>query len=230
MSCGFKYDVRNLENFHPTTQKSKNVIPMGYFCQKYMSFELKKIQRSYLSSHWTVMQNLNKHWPCGLKSGMRNWLNFYWSTQKSENGTMMGCFCPKHTLFQLENFRGIMCHDTEGCCEVQTKTDLWLEKWHKKFGSFSCKQLKVWKFALWLDPFVHSIPIFRWKSTEELCLMTLKSDAKFEEKPTLGSKNDMRTLVNFNASSGKSRNFYFDVLLLPIAYEVSVWKVQKYYL
>ena len=54
--------------------------------------------------------------------------------------------------------------------------------------------------------------------------MTLKSDAKFEEKPTLGSKNDMRNLVNFNASSGKSENLHFDVLLLPIAYKVSAKK------
>ena len=37
--------------------------------------------------------------------------------------------------------------------------------------------------------------------------MTLKSDAKFQEKRTLGSENDMRNLVNFNASSGKSGNF-----------------------
>ena len=29
---------------------------------------------------------------------------------------------------------------------------------------------------------------FRWKIIEELCLMTLKSDAKFEEKLALGSK------------------------------------------
>ena len=34
--------------------------------------------------------------------------------------------------------------------------------------------------------------------------MTLKSDAKFEEKLALGSKNDMRNLVDFNGSSGKS--------------------------
>ena len=52
-------------------------------------------------------------------------------------------------------------------------------------------------------------------------LMTLKSDAKFEEKLTLGSKNDMGNLLNFNASSGKSRNLHFDVLLLPIARKVS---------
>ena len=34
--------------------------------------------------------------------------------------------------------------------------------------------------------------------------MTLKSDAKFEEKLTLGSKNDMKYLVNFSTGSGKS--------------------------
>ena len=42
--------------------------------------------------------------------------------------------------------------------------------------------------------------------TEEWC--------KFEEKVTLVSKNDVRNLVNFNASSGKSGNFHFDVVLL----------------
>ena len=44
--------------------------------------------------------------------------------------------------------------------------------------------------------------------------MKLKSDAKFEEKLTLGSKYDMRNLVNFNANSGKYGNLRFDVLLL----------------
>ena len=57
--------------------------------------------------------------------------------------------------------------------------------------------------------------------------MTLKNDAKFEEKLTLGSKNDMRNLVDFNASSGKSENLHFDVLLLPVAYKVSAKKVEE---
>ena len=39
--------------------------------------------------------------------------------------------------------------------------------------------------------------------------MTLKNDAKFEEKLALGSKNDMSNLMNFNASSGKSGNFFW---------------------
>ena len=48
--------------------------------------------------------------------------------------------------------------------------------------------------------------------------MTLMSDAKFEEKFALGSKNDMTNLVNFNMNSGKSENLHFNVLLLLIAY------------
>ena len=60
--------------------------------------------------------------------------------------------------------------------------------------------------------------------------MTLMSDAKFEEKLALGSKNDMTNLVNFNASKDKSENLHFDVLLLSIAYKVSAKKVQKSYL
>ena len=36
------------------------------------------------------------------------------------------------------------------------------------------------------------------KSTEELCLMALKIDAKFEGKLTWAFKNDMRNLENFH--------------------------------
>ena len=43
--------------------------------------------------------------------------------------------------------------------------------------------------------------------------MILKSDAELDEKHTLVSKNDMRNLVNFNASSRKSENVDFDGLL-----------------
>ena len=59
--------------------------------------------------------------------------------------------------------------------------------------------------------------------------MTLKSDAKFEEKLTPGSKNDMRNLVNFNTSSGKFENLHLDVLFLSKVYYVWAKKVQRNY-
>ena len=48
--------------------------------------------------------------------------------------------------------------------------------------------------------------------------------AKFEEKLTLGSKNDMRNLMNFDVRSGKSESLHFDMLLFPIEYKFSATK------
>ena len=45
------------------------------------------------------------------------------------------------------------------------------------------------------------------KFTEELCVMTMKNDAKFEEELTCHFKTDMRNLTNFNSSTRKSKNF-----------------------
>ena len=50
--------------------------------------------------------------------------------------------------------------------------------------------------------------------------MTLKSDSKFEKKLTLGSNNNMRNFVNFNAGSSKSENLHFDVKRLSKVYYV----------
>ena len=57
--------------------------------------------------------------------------------------------------------------------------------------------------------------------------MTLKEDTKSEEKLTLGSKNNIRNLVNFNASSSKSESLHFVVLLLLKVYYAWVKKVQR---
>ena len=42
LTFGFKYDMRNLVNFHPTTQISENFTLMGSFCPTCIRFKLKK--------------------------------------------------------------------------------------------------------------------------------------------------------------------------------------------
>ena len=49
------------------------------------------------------------------------------------------------------------------------------------------------------------------KSTEELCVMKIKNDAKFEEELTCHFKIDMRNLMNFDPST-------FNVLLFNKVY------------
>ena len=44
------------------------------------------------------------------------------------------------------------------------------------------------------------------KFTEELCVMTMKNNAKFEEESTFHFKTDMRNLTNFDLSTQKRKN------------------------
>ena len=56
------------------------------------------------------------------------------------------------------------------------------------------------KFALSSATFVESILCLSQKSAEELCVITLKNDAKFEEELACALKNDMGSLVNFTGT------------------------------
>ena len=57
--------------------------------------------------------------------------------------------------------------------------------------------------------------------------MTLRSDPNFEEELTFCLKNEMRNLVNFNASSGKSENLHFYGLLLQKYVMLELQKKKK---
>ena len=43
------------------------------------------------------------------------------------------------------------------------------------------------------------------KFAEELCVMTMKNNEKFEEELTFPFKTDMRNLTNFDSSTPKSK-------------------------
>ena len=45
------------------------------------------------------------------------------------------------------------------------------------------------------------------KVTEELCILTIKKDAKFEEELTCNFKIDMRNFTNFDPDTRKSQKF-----------------------
>ena len=120
LTCGFKYDMRNLMNFHPTTQKSKNFSLMGYFqyfCPKYVRFALKKYRGViFHDTEWWCKIWINPDLVVSKMAWGIGW-TFNRAPRSLDNSTFMGSFCPKHIKFQLENGRG-MCHDTEGCCKI----------------------------------------------------------------------------------------------------------------
>ena len=106
-----------------------------------------------------------------------------------------------------KKYRGVIFHDTERWSKIWSKTDLFFGKWHEEFGRLSPKHLKVSKLGLWWDPLIRNRKFMSLKSTEELCVMTIKNYAKFEEELTYHFKTDMRDLTNFDLGSQKSKKF-----------------------
>ena len=121
--------------------------------------------------------------------------------------TFIGSYCVKYLMFDLQKYRGVILLDTEEWYKIWRKIDLWFEKWHEKFGKFSPAHLKVFKLGLWWDPFIQSRRcIMRLKLTEELCVMTMKNDTKFEKELTRHLKINIRNLRNFDSNTQKSKN------------------------
>ena len=134
----------------------------------------------------------------------------------------------KYFMFDLKKYRGVTFHGTKECFKIWRKTDLLFEKW-QKFGTFSLEHLKVSKLGLWWDPFVQSRKAMPLKFTEELCVITMKSNAKFEEELTCHFKTDMSNLMNFDSSTWKSKKLLFNWLLWPKYIMFELRKVQRSY-
>ena len=67
--------LKGLKNFH---------FDWFLLCKVYNIWS-KKVQRSYLSWHWCVIENLKKKLSWGLENDMRNSANFYQHTCKCQN-------------------------------------------------------------------------------------------------------------------------------------------------
>ena len=117
LTCGFKYDMRNLVNFHPTTRKSKNFTLMGYFCPKYEVWAKKCRGVIFHDTEQWCKVWVNPDLAVSKMAWGIGW-TFIRAPKSLKNCTLMGSFCPKHIMLQLKNFRGIICPDTEGCWKI----------------------------------------------------------------------------------------------------------------
>ena len=151
------------------------------------------------------MQSLKKNWlvVSNITLGI-SWI--FTQSLKGLKSSLWWALLPKVKVW-AKNYRGVIFHDTEQWCRIWINFGLVVSKMAWGIGWTFIKALKS-----------HYGPIcFSYKISEELCIMTLKEDAKFKGKLTPGLKKDKRNLVNFRARSGKSENSHFDGILLPKA-------------
>ena len=86
---------------------------------------------------------------------------------------------------------------------------MWFGKLHEEFGKFSPDHTKFSKLGLSLDPFIQSRKCMSLKRKGELCVMTMKNDAKFGIELTCHFKIDTRNLTNFDPRTQKSQKSAF---------------------
>ena len=62
LTCHFKIDMRTFMSFDMSTRKSQKFAFNGLPLTKVCNIWVKKVQRSYVWWHWTLMQNLKENW------------------------------------------------------------------------------------------------------------------------------------------------------------------------
>ena len=144
--------------------------------------------------------------------------------------TFIGSYCAKYLKFDLKKYRGVIFHDNEEWCKIWRKTDLWFGKWNEEYGKSSPEYFKISKLGVWWGPLIQSRKRMSLKFTKELCVMTMKNDAKFEEESICRFKIDMRNWQILTRALESLKHFHFNVLLLSKLYIVWAKKVQRSYL
>ena len=179
---------------------------IGYFCWKYIKFQLKKVWRKYVSWYQRVVQNLKKNlffvskmtriWWILIRAlkRLKN-LHFDWSLLCKVYNVWPEQVQKSYISWRwrvMQNFK---------------KTDLWFGKWHEEFAKFSSEHLKVSNMVFSWDSFAQSRKRMNYKLTEEFKVMTPKNDEKSEEQLSGRFKIDIRNFTNFESRTLKSQKF-----------------------
>ena len=92
----------------------------------------KKVQKSYLSWQWRMIQGLKKIWVLFSNMTWGIWWILMRAVESLKIFTFMGLFCKKYWMVELKKQKN---------CVVKSYSCF--KKWHKKFGEFSHKKLKA---------------------------------------------------------------------------------------
>ena len=120
---------------------SWDITPLYFFSWSFIYFQQKASQSTNLVKFHVRMGSFYNVWAKNITEELsfmtlkwcKTWINpdlvvskmawgsgwtFIRALKSLKNCISMDSFCPKHLMFQLENFRGILCLDTEGWCKT----------------------------------------------------------------------------------------------------------------
>ena len=132
MTQNFKFDMKNLTNFYLSTQKFQKLNRL--LLKKVYHAWAKKVQRTYVSWHWRVMQNLKKNW---LMVWKITWVIWGIITRALESLKIeVGSFYPKQKMYKLNIYKGTVYHGNKQWCKIWREIDLSFWNWHHNLPDF----------------------------------------------------------------------------------------------
>ena len=188
MTCCFKIDMKNSKNFDPSTIKSWQ---------------------------WKLMQNLKRNRLFVSKLTWIIWRILTGALESIKSFLFNALLLCKVYIFWVKkvqqsypswHWRGIQNLERNRLFISKLTLGIW------QILTWTLESLKNFNFNGLLLSKVYIV--WAKKATEELSFMTLKNDAKFEEKLTRGLEKDIRNLANVHQSTQKCQNWDFDGLLL----------------
>ena len=145
LSRDLKCDISNLVIFHGSCRKAENLYFDGLLLSKAYNILDKKVQKSYVSWNWRVMESLKKNWLLIPKMTWGIWWILMQAVVSLKIYTLMCYFCRKYIIFDPKKYRAVMCHNTEEWCKIWGGTDLCLENDMRNLVNFelTLESLKI---------------------------------------------------------------------------------------
>ena len=136
--------------------------------------------------------------------------NFRQAVESPESWNSISYICLKSTFLYLKHYLQIYI--------TLLSTDFWFRKWHEEYDKFPPEHLKVSKLGFWWNPLIQSWKSMRLNSTEELSVMAMKNDTKFQEELTCHFKLTWGNWRILTRALESLKKFPFNELLLSKVY------------
>ena len=128
--------TRALENL-------KNFDFNGLFLSRVYIVWAKKVQRSYLSWHWRVIQNFERNQLVVSKLTRGIWHSLTWALGGLKNFPFNGLLLSKVYTVWDKKYRGVIFHDIEEWYKIWRGINLLFANWYEEFDKFWLDHLNV---------------------------------------------------------------------------------------
>ena len=135
----------------------------------------------------------------------KNLANFDLNIQNSQNFHFNWFLLCEVYNVSPKKYRGVIFHDTEEWCRKTERLLVLKITWG--IWQIFTRALESLKIGTSLGCFYPKEKMYEFKIYRGVCVMTMKSDAKFDQKLTCCFKIDMRNLKNFDLSTWKFQKF-----------------------